>query len=132
MDVGAFSQETFRLAVSGRGGQTRLSDTHEEKLSACEQSEKTPADHGHVSPFYSNAFQKREKANEDFAIRQREKDKLMELKKKLKEQQAHLRQLENHMYVLDCTSFPHFFSLYPGELPFDKANRYCKFGISWY
>lgn len=46
---------------------------------------------------HSDAFQKREKANEDYAIRQREKEKLMELKKKLKEQQAHLKQLENHM-----------------------------------
>lgn len=48
---------------------------------------------------YSDAFQKREKANEDFAIRTREKEKLLELKKKLLEQQAHLKQLENHMYV---------------------------------
>lgn len=47
----------------------------------------------------SDAFQKREKANEDYAIRQREKEKLLELKKKLAEQQAHLKVLENHMYV---------------------------------
>lgn len=47
----------------------------------------------------SDAFQKREKANEDYTIRQREKEKLLELKKKLGEQQAHLKQLEDHMYV---------------------------------
>ncbi|KAF3768945.1 hypothetical protein M406DRAFT_337263 [Cryphonectria parasitica EP155] len=45
----------------------------------------------------ADAFQKREKANEDYAIRQREKEKLLELKKKLAEQQAHLKQLEAHI-----------------------------------
>lgn len=45
----------------------------------------------------SDAFQKRERANEDFAIRQREKEKLLELRKKLAEQQAHLKQLSDHM-----------------------------------
>ncbi|KAH6650669.1 mitochondrial ATPase inhibitor, IATP-domain-containing protein [Chaetomium tenue] len=44
-----------------------------------------------------DAFQKRERANEDFAIRQREKQKLLELKKKLAEQQAHLQQLSDHI-----------------------------------
>jgi hypothetical protein len=44
-----------------------------------------------------DAFQKRERANEDYAIRQREKEKLLELKKKLAEQQAHLQQLSDHM-----------------------------------
>lgn len=48
---------------------------------------------------YSDAFQKREKANEDWAIRQREKEKLLELKAKLAQQQAHLKQLSDHMYV---------------------------------
>ncbi|ROW18124.1 hypothetical protein VPNG_00154 [Cytospora leucostoma] len=46
----------------------------------------------------ADAFQKREKANEDYTIRQREKEKLLELKKKLAEQQAHLKQLSDHMY----------------------------------
>lgn len=46
---------------------------------------------------HSDAFQRREKASEDFAIRRREKEKLMELKKKLAEQQAHLKQLSDHM-----------------------------------
>ncbi|TPX16666.1 uncharacterized protein E0L32_003607 [Thyridium curvatum] len=45
----------------------------------------------------ADAFQKREKANEDYAIRMREKEKLMELKKKLAEQQAHLKQLSDHI-----------------------------------
>ncbi|KAI8671243.1 ATP synthase F1 subunit epsilon [Fusarium keratoplasticum] len=46
-----------------------------------------------------DAFQRREKANEDYAIRQREKEKLIELKKKLQEQQQHLERLSKHMYV---------------------------------
>jgi DNA-binding PucR family transcriptional regulator len=46
---------------------------------------------------YRDAFQKREKANEDYAIRQREMQKLMELKKKLADQQEHLRQLSDSM-----------------------------------
>jgi len=45
----------------------------------------------------ADAFQKRERAAEDFAIRQREKEKLLELKKKLAEQQAHLQQLSQHI-----------------------------------
>jgi ATPase inhibitor, mitochondrial len=44
-----------------------------------------------------DAFQRREKANEDFAIKQREKEKLLELKKKISEQQAHLKKLEESM-----------------------------------
>ncbi|KAM7207054.1 Mitochondrial ATPase inhibitor, IATP domain containing protein [Rhypophila sp. PSN 637] len=46
-----------------------------------------------------DAFQRREKAAEDYAIRQREKEKLLELRKKLHEQQAHLQQLSDHMSV---------------------------------
>ncbi len=45
----------------------------------------------------SDAFQRRERASEDYAIRQREKERLLELKKKLHEQQAHLKQLSDHM-----------------------------------
>ncbi|RFU28767.1 hypothetical protein B7463_g7568, partial [Scytalidium lignicola] len=44
-----------------------------------------------------DAFKKREKASEDYAIKQREKEKLLELKKKLSEQQAHLKKLEEHI-----------------------------------
>ncbi|PNH31948.1 hypothetical protein VD0004_g5103 [Verticillium dahliae] len=46
-----------------------------------------------------DAFQQREKAAEDYAIRQREKEKLQEMKQKIKEQQAHLQQLADHMFV---------------------------------
>lgn len=46
-----------------------------------------------------DAFQRREKANEDYAIRQREKEKLLELRQKLKEQQQHLERLAQHMFV---------------------------------
>merc|ERR1712098_560819 len=44
-----------------------------------------------------DAFTKREKANEDYAIRMRVKEKLMELKKKLAEQHEHLKKLEDHI-----------------------------------
>ncbi|KAF7549872.1 hypothetical protein G7046_g8195 [Stylonectria norvegica] len=44
-----------------------------------------------------DAFQRREKASEDFAIRQREKEKLLELRKKLAEQQQHLDRLSKHI-----------------------------------
>ncbi|KAF5026251.1 hypothetical protein F66182_1641 [Fusarium sp. NRRL 66182] len=47
-----------------------------------------------------DAFQRREKASEDYAIRQREKEKLIELKKKLQEQQQHLERLSKHMYAI--------------------------------
>jgi len=51
------------------------------------------------SPFShrSDAFQKREKAQEDFAIRQREKEKLLELKKRLADSHAHIKKLEEDM-----------------------------------
>lgn len=45
----------------------------------------------------SDAFQKREKAQEDFAIRQREKEKLLELKKRLEKSQDHIKKLEQDM-----------------------------------
>ncbi|CAK7232440.1 ATPase inhibitor [Sporothrix bragantina] len=44
-----------------------------------------------------DAFTRREKAAEDYAIRQREKEKLLQLRQKLKEQQAHLDQLAQHI-----------------------------------
>ncbi|EHK15390.1 uncharacterized protein TRIVIDRAFT_187623 [Trichoderma virens Gv29-8] len=44
-----------------------------------------------------DAFQRREKASEDYAIRQREKEKLLELRKKLTEQQEHLDRLAKHI-----------------------------------
>ena len=44
-----------------------------------------------------DAFTKREKANEDFTIKQREKEKFLELKRKLAEQHEHLKKLEDHL-----------------------------------
>lgn len=44
-----------------------------------------------------DAFQRREKASEDYAIRQREKEKLLELRKKLDEQQVHIKKLADHI-----------------------------------
>ncbi|CAM1505677.1 Fc.00g113140.m01.CDS01 [Cosmosporella sp. VM-42] len=44
-----------------------------------------------------DAFQRREKANEDYVIRKREREKLLELKKKLSEQQEHLERLSKHI-----------------------------------
>ncbi|KAL2757616.1 hypothetical protein ACRALDRAFT_1068158 [Sodiomyces alcalophilus JCM 7366] len=44
-----------------------------------------------------DAFQRRERASEEFAIRQREKEKLQEMKKKISEQQAHLQKLSDHI-----------------------------------
>jgi hypothetical protein len=59
-----------------------------------------------------DAFRKREKANEDYAIRMREKEKLMELKKKLAAQQAHLKVLEDSMLVLPCVATQNFRASY--------------------
>ncbi|KAH6671398.1 mitochondrial ATPase inhibitor, IATP-domain-containing protein [Halenospora varia] len=53
---------------------------------------------------HGDAFTKREKANEDYAIRMREKEKLLELRKRLAEQQDHLKKLEEHMYAI--SKFP--------------------------
>ncbi|KFY00206.1 hypothetical protein V495_03250 [Pseudogymnoascus sp. VKM F-4514 (FW-929)] len=52
-------------------------------------------DTGSVRPSGStDAFQKREKASEDYAIRQREKEKLLDLKKRLSASQDHIKKLE--------------------------------------
>jgi hypothetical protein len=48
----------------------------------------------------SDAFQKREKASEDFAIRQREMEKLKLLKSKIADHQKHLAELEKSMLVI--------------------------------
>jgi len=47
-----------------------------------------------------DAFQKREKANEDYEIRRREMAKLLDLKKKIQQQQKHLEQLSEHIEEL--------------------------------
>ncbi|KAG9245832.1 mitochondrial ATPase inhibitor, IATP-domain-containing protein [Calycina marina] len=44
-----------------------------------------------------DAFHKREKANEDYAIRMREKEKLQELKKEMAKQHEALKKLEDHI-----------------------------------
>ncbi|RDA93458.1 hypothetical protein CP533_2675 [Ophiocordyceps camponoti-saundersi (nom. inval.)] len=44
-----------------------------------------------------DAFQRRERASEDMAIRKREQEKLLELRKKLQEQQEHLNRLSKHI-----------------------------------
>lgn len=46
---------------------------------------------------YSDAFSRREMASEEMAIRQRERERLIELRKKLDEQQIHLKKLSDHM-----------------------------------
>lgn len=52
-------------------------------------------DTGAVRPTgQTDAFQKREKASEDYAIRQREKEKLLELKKRLADSHDHIKKLE--------------------------------------
>ncbi|KFY20480.1 hypothetical protein V491_03681 [Pseudogymnoascus sp. VKM F-3775] len=52
-------------------------------------------DTGAVRPTgQTDAFQKREKANEDYAIRQREKEKLLDLKKRLAASHDHIKKLE--------------------------------------
>ncbi|EHL03395.1 putative ATPase inhibitor, mitochondrial [Glarea lozoyensis 74030] len=51
-----------------------------------------------------DAFSKREKANEDYTIRMREKEKLLELRKKVAEQQDHLKKLEDHIDELSKSS----------------------------
>ncbi len=45
----------------------------------------------------SDAFTKREKANEDYTIKMREKEKLLELRRRIAEQHEHLNQLEEHV-----------------------------------
>ncbi|KAM4067525.1 mitochondrial ATPase inhibitor, IATP domain-containing protein [Hirsutella rhossiliensis] len=44
-----------------------------------------------------DAFQRRERASEDYTIRQREKHKLLQLKNKAAEQQQHLGWLSKHI-----------------------------------
>ncbi|ESZ98242.1 hypothetical protein SBOR_1338 [Sclerotinia borealis F-4128] len=51
-----------------------------------------------------DAFTKREKANEDYTIRQRENEKLLELKKKINEQRDHLKKLEDHISEIEKQS----------------------------
>jgi len=51
-----------------------------------------------------DAFTQREKANEDYTIRKREQEKLLELKKKINEQRDHLKKLEDHISEIEKQS----------------------------
>jgi len=51
-----------------------------------------------------DSFTKRERAAEDFYIRQQEKSKLIELKAKLQQQRKHLDELEKHVDELAKSS----------------------------
>ncbi|MCJ1257567.1 hypothetical protein MMC24_005393 [Lignoscripta atroalba] len=44
-----------------------------------------------------DSFSKREKANEDYYVKQKEKEKLMALKEKLSQQRKHLDELDKHI-----------------------------------
>ena len=49
--------------------------------------------------FNRDAFSKREQADENLYVRQKEMEKLAGLKKKIEEHQKHLDQLDKNMYV---------------------------------
>lgn len=48
---------------------------------------------------FSDAFSKREQADENLYVRQKEQEKLRELKAKIEEHQKHLAQLDKNVYV---------------------------------
>ena len=50
---------------------------------------------------YRDAFSKREQADENLYVRQKEQEKLQELKKKIADHQKHLEELDKHVYVLN-------------------------------
>ncbi|KAI9825635.1 MAG: hypothetical protein M1832_000979 [Thelocarpon impressellum] len=47
-----------------------------------------------------DAYTKREKANEDFYVKEKEREKLLGLRKKLEQQRAHLAELDKHIEEL--------------------------------
>ena len=59
----------------------------------------------------SDAFTKREKANEDYFVKQKEREKLMALRDKIKAQQQHLKELDEHLYVSKANLMPCFCGL---------------------
>lgn len=65
-----------------------------------EQPQLTPTPHQH-----RDAFTKRENADENYAIRKREMEKLQALKEKIAEHQEHLKELDKNVYV--GLSFPY-------------------------
>ncbi|KAI9706006.1 MAG: hypothetical protein M1836_005412 [Candelina mexicana] len=52
----------------------------------------------------ADSFSKREKAGEDFYVKQKEKEKLMALKDKLRQQRTHLDELDKHIDELTKAS----------------------------
>ncbi|KAK1835584.1 mitochondrial ATPase inhibitor, IATP-domain-containing protein [Podospora conica] len=46
---------------------------------------------------FGDAFQRRERAQEEMFIRKAEKEKLLALREKIKQQQDHLQQLQDHI-----------------------------------
>lgn len=49
--------------------------------------------------FNSDAFSKREQADENYYVRQKENEKLQALREKIKKHQEHLDELDKHVYV---------------------------------
>jgi len=47
----------------------------------------------------SDAFSKREQADENYYVRQKEMEKLQALKSKIAEHQKHLEELDKHVFV---------------------------------
>ncbi|KAL8836624.1 MAG: hypothetical protein Q9170_002847 [Blastenia crenularia] len=52
---------------------------------------------GSLLTFPRDAFTKREAANEDYYVRQKEMEKLSDLKKKIDEHKKHLEELDKHV-----------------------------------
>lgn len=48
---------------------------------------------------YRDAFSKREQADENYYVRQKEMEKLSALKAKIEEHKKHLEELDKHVYV---------------------------------
>ena len=46
-----------------------------------------------------DAFSKREQADENFYVRQKEQEKLQQLKQKIADHKKHLDELDQHVYV---------------------------------
>ena len=49
---------------------------------------------------HSDAFSKREQADENLYVRQKEQEKLQQLKQKIADHKQHLDELDKHVYVL--------------------------------
>lgn len=49
---------------------------------------------------YSDAFTKREQADENYYVRQKEMEKLQALKQKIAEHQKQLDEMDKHVYVI--------------------------------